>query len=199
MAVDSLNDNSLSLDEVLLGKAFSLREFVIRLVLPGDESIMCRFYSDNKPHLQPWEPTREDHFYTDAGWGERIHLLTQAHRHKIAFSFIIIEPQSGEVVGTINYTNLLGFPFHACHLGYALAAQYQGQGIMYAALQVTNAWLLQQLHVHRLMAAYIPHNQRSGNLLKRLGFVEEGLAKQYLLINGQWQDHVLTSLINPNW
>lgn len=49
------------------------------------------------------------------------------------------------------------------------------------------------------MANYMPHNQRSGNLLRRLGFVVEGYARDYLLINGRWEDHIQTSLINPNW
>jgi ribosomal-protein-alanine N-acetyltransferase len=49
------------------------------------------------------------------------------------------------------------------------------------------------------MANYMPHNERSKNVLKRLGFVQEGYAKEYLLINGQWQDHILTSITNPQW
>ncbi|EFE23404.1 hypothetical protein EDWATA_01566, partial [Edwardsiella tarda ATCC 23685] len=46
---------------------------------------------------------------------------------------------------------------------------------------------------------YMPHNQRSGALLQRLGFEKEGYAKNYLLINGKWQDHVLTALTTPDW
>ena len=53
--------------------------------------------------------------------------------------------------------------------------------------------------MHRIIAAYLPHNQRSGKLLKQLGFVVEGYARDDLMINGQWQDHILTSLINHNW
>lgn len=49
------------------------------------------------------------------------------------------------------------------------------------------------------MAAYLPHNQRSAKLLKRLGFVVEGYACDYLTIDGQWEDHILTSLTNCNW
>ncbi|MGL4717164.1 MAG: 30S ribosomal protein S5 alanine N-acetyltransferase, partial [Aeromonas sp.] len=44
---------------------------------------------------------------------------------------------------------------------------------------------------------YMPANQRSGALLERLGFEREGFARAYLLINGRWEDHILTSLINP--
>jgi ribosomal-protein-alanine N-acetyltransferase len=49
------------------------------------------------------------------------------------------------------------------------------------------------------MANYMPHNTRSAAVLKRLGFVIEGQASDYVRINGQWRDHVLTSLVNRAW
>ena len=42
-------------------------------------------------------------------------------------------------------------------------------------------------------------NRRSARLLLRLGFVKEGVQRAYLLINGEWHDHVSTSLINDAW
>ncbi len=48
------------------------------------------------------------------------------------------------------------------------------------------------------MANYVPTNERSGRLLRRLGFTVEGYARDYLCLNGTWQDHILTSLINNN-
>lgn len=55
------------------------------------------------------------------------------------------------------------------------------------------------LKLHRIMANYVPTNERSARLLKRLGFAIEGYAKDYLYLDGTWKDHVLTSLTNPNW
>lgn len=52
--------------------------------------------------------------------------------------------------------------------------------------------------MHRIMANYMPHNHRSGNLLKKIGFKPEGYAKAYLQINGEWQDYILMSLITKN-
>lgn len=43
----------------------------------------------------------------------------------------------------------------------------------------------------------MPANRRSGALLARLGFEQEGYARDYLMINGRWEDHVLTALLNP--
>jgi ribosomal-protein-alanine N-acetyltransferase len=59
--------------------------------------------------------------------------------------------------------------------------------------------MFEQQKLHRIMANYMPSNKRSARLLQKLGFVIEGHAKKYLLINGQWEDHVLTSLTNENW
>ena len=55
-----------------------------------------------------------------------------------------------------------------------------------------------ELELNRIMANYMPRNNRSKRLLASLGFKEEGIAERYLLINGIWEDHVLTSLLNPN-
>ena len=49
------------------------------------------------------------------------------------------------------------------------------------------------------MANYRPENDRSRKLLERLGFVREGLARDYLFIDGAWRDHVLTALTNPGF
>jgi ribosomal-protein-alanine N-acetyltransferase len=48
-------------------------------------------------------------------------------------------------------------------------------------------------------ASYMPRNARSGRVLERCGFRIEGTAISYLRIDGRWEDHVLTALINPDW
>jgi ribosomal-protein-alanine N-acetyltransferase len=54
-------------------------------------------------------------------------------------------------------------------------------------------------NMHRIAASYMPRNVRSEAVLNAMGFTREGFAKDYLLIDDKWEDHVLTSLINPNW
>jgi ribosomal-protein-alanine N-acetyltransferase len=36
-------------------------------------------------------------------------------------------------------------------------------------------------------------------VLRKVGFREEGLARQYLKINGVWHDHVLFALLGEDW
>jgi ribosomal-protein-alanine N-acetyltransferase len=69
---------------------------------------------------------------------------------------------------------------------------------MYEILKSSITHVFHVLKLHRIMANYIPDNIRSGKLLEKLGFKREGLAESYLKINGEWQDHVLTSLISDS-
>ena len=69
---------------------------------------------------------------------------------------------------------------------------------MFEILQAAIDHVFSEYNLHRIMANYIPSNIRSEKLLDKLGFQKEGLAKSYLKIAGSWQDHVLTSKINPN-
>jgi ribosomal-protein-alanine N-acetyltransferase len=70
---------------------------------------------------------------------------------------------------------------------------------MSRALKLAVRYMFSIQNIHRIMASYMPRNQRSEAVLNRLGFKREGFAKDYLLIDGKWEDHNLTSLINPNW
>jgi ribosomal-protein-alanine N-acetyltransferase len=70
---------------------------------------------------------------------------------------------------------------------------------MREALQAGNAFMFSGRRVHRIMANHAPDNGRSAALLARLGFEREGIARDYLFINGAWRDHVLTSLTNPEF
>lgn len=102
----------------------------------------------------------------------------------------------GAIVGECGFTAFARGPFQACYLGYRLDSAYVGQGLMQEALEAAIRYVFNTLELHRIMANYRPTNERSGNLLRRLGFVVEGFARDYLFLDGAWRDHVLTSLTN---
>ncbi|MFT4720188.1 MAG: ribosomal-protein-alanine N-acetyltransferase [Candidatus Azotimanducaceae bacterium] len=169
----------------------------LTLLAPFQADLMARFRCDNQEHLVVWEPRRTKEFYTEAFWQMQLRLALRDFRQGQSVSLAILNPEASEVLGVCNYSNIVRGTFQSCHLGYALAQRWQGQGIMFEALQASLTYIFNDLHLHRVMANYLPHNQRSGDLLQRLGFKVEGRAEKLLMINGRWEDHVLTSLINP--
>ena len=46
------------------------------------------------------------------------------------------------------------------------------------------------LGLHRVEANVMPRNGRSIRVMEKLGFVQEGLARDYLRINGRWENHI---------
>ena len=172
----------------------------VRLARPGMEAAMARFLTENfDGHLDRWSPPAAPAFFTEAFWRERLAVAVEEYQAGRAARFVLQAhgPVSGPILGTCNYTNIVRGPFQACHLGYQVARSHEGQGLMAEALRATNAWAFEHLRVHRIMANYRPENERSAGVLERLGFVREGLARDYLFIDGAWRDHVLTSLTNP--
>ena len=62
---------------------------------------------------------------------------------------------------------------------------------MTAAVRALVPFAFGTLRLHRLEAACIPTNNASIGLLEKTDFVREGYARDYLCINGIWQDHLL--------
>ncbi|WP_070965354.1 ribosomal protein S5-alanine N-acetyltransferase [Vibrio sonorensis] len=175
------------------------KSFVLRTAEPSDAEMILDYFIDNRDHLMPWEPKRPATFYTLEDWQQKLVKLHELHRMGLAYYLIIVDKQCGQMLGTVSFSNITRYPFHACNMGYSLAETAQGKGIMTRAIKLAVAYMFEHQNLHRIMAGYLPRNVKSGAVLQRLGFKEEGLAEDYLLINGKWEDHVLTSLVNSKW
>jgi ribosomal-protein-alanine N-acetyltransferase len=173
---------------------------LLRIGIQEDIPSILKYFIDNKAYLTPYYPTWVEHFFTVEYWNYQVenNFLEFIHDQSLKL-FIFPKKQPTKIIGTINFTNFVKGAAHFCYVGYSLAEAEQGKGYMTESLKVATDYVFQELNLHRIMANYMPHNQRSGNVLKRLGFVVEGYARDYLLINGKWQDHILTSLTNHKW
>jgi [ribosomal protein S5]-alanine N-acetyltransferase len=169
------------------------------LTLPGADSAprMVQYFSDNRDHLTPWEPPFPRGLFTTSFWERRLHQNRQEYATGRSLRLVLLsrEDPKGAVVGMANFTQFVRGAFMACTLGYSLARDAQGKGLMREALEEAIGYVFGDLGMHRIMANYLPTNERSGGLLKRLGFQVEGYARDYIFINGAWRDHILTSLI----
>lgn len=170
---------------------------LVRHADEADVAALWRFRNENREHLAPWEPLREERYYTQAHAAQTIADWRESIRLDRGYAFLVLDPAEQEVIGTFHLANVVRGVFQACHLGYAVAQRWQGRGLMREALESGLEWAFGPLGLHRVMANYMPRNERSGKLLERLGFEREGYAKRYLCIAGVWEDHVLTARIHP--
>lgn len=170
----------------------------IKLLSSSDApKIISEFYLKNSDHLCPWEPLREEGFHTAEAWQTRLQVREQEQLKGLSAYFMSYNESGTEIIAVSSLTNIVRGPFLACNIGYSIAEQYQGHGLMKNLCVHVIDYAFEELGLNRIMANYIPRNKRSAALLDNLGFACEGRAKKYLLINGKWEDHVLTSLLNP--
>lgn len=171
------------------------------LLQPEDAGRMATYARENKTHLDPWEPTRSEEYYEPDFWtGEIVKMIDQFNADSaVRLAIVAKEDLNGRILGRCNFNNIVRGAFEACHLGYALDYREVGKGLMFEALTAFVDYGFREMRLHRIMANYMPANERSGRLLKRMGFVVEGYAYDYLFLAGKWQDHILTSKTNPSW
>ena len=184
----------------MLSAAVQLKSarLVVRHGQSADIPAILAYYTQNKDYLAPFEPLKPSVFYTNRYWEKELtQRLNNTQLEKSLKLFVFLNSPDPLLIGTVNFSNFVRGVFQSCTVGYSLAERYQGQGYMTEALQLGISYVFSTMRFHRISANYLPHNQRSADLLKRLGFSVEGYARNYLYNNGQWQDHVLTSLLNP--
>ncbi|HEY0404928.1 MAG TPA: GNAT family N-acetyltransferase [Pyrinomonadaceae bacterium] len=159
---------------------------------------LLRYFVENRERLAPWWPPVPPGYYTEAYWRERLARARADFEQGQSLQLVIFERDEpkGRVVGVSNFSGFMRGAFQACYLGYSIGARDEGHGLMREALTAAIEYVFEDLRLHRIMANYLPTNERSGQLLRRLGFTVEGYARDYLLIAGQWRDHILTSLTN---
>ena len=166
----------------------------IRPLAGGDAAVLLDFYRHNRNYFAEWEPLRDEAFYTLEGMQAFIAAGEREFSAKTAVYFGLFGRESKELIGTCYFTHIVMEYFQACYLNFLLDERHKGRGLMFEGAGHCID-IMFRFGLHRIMANYCPENVRSGKLLARLGFEQEGLARDYLYLNGRWRDHILTSRI----
>jgi ribosomal-protein-alanine N-acetyltransferase len=145
----------------------------------------------SREFLTPWEPTWPADDLSRSAFRRRIRRYTEDLRTDQSYAFLIFRSTDGRLVGGLTLANVRRGVAQAGSLGYWMGLPYVRQGYMTSAVRAVIPFAFGTLRLHRLEAACIPTNTASIRLLENAGFVREGYAREYLCINGIWQDHLL--------
>lgn len=162
---------------------------------------LADFHRRNRAHLAPWDPPTPEDFFTAEAQARRIAQGLAAFDAGQALRWWLSPAEEpGRLVGSVHLSQISRGAFHSAVLGYALDHRLQGRGLMHEALQAALAEAFSpRVNLHRVQAAVRPENRRSAAVLGRLGFGAEGLARDYLYIDGAWRDHQLYALRNAHF
>jgi [ribosomal protein S5]-alanine N-acetyltransferase len=145
----------------------------------------------SREFLTPWEPTWPADDLSRSAFRRRIRRYAEDLRTDQGYAFLIFRNSDDAIVGGLTLANIRRGVAQAGSLGYWMGLPFVRQGYMTAAVRAVIPFAFNTLRLHRLEAACIPSNAGSTRLLENAGFVREGYAREYLCINGIWQDHLL--------
>lgn len=171
---------------------------IVRVPTPANAPAMLAYRQRNRAHLAASSPTPHPESGTLAFWEASLARAQDDFAAGRAARFaLFLQSDPDAVVGTAALTEVIRGAFQACLLGYGLDQSLEGKGYMREALEAVLSFAFNDWGLHRVMANHLPWNTRSAGLLRRMGFVVEGYARDYLFLDGAWRDHVLTALTNP--
>jgi [ribosomal protein S5]-alanine N-acetyltransferase len=164
---------------------------VMRAPQMADHAEWAQLREESRLFLMPWEPVWPDDDLTRAAYRRRLRRYADDQRTDQAYPFFLFRNEDNALVGGLTLAHIRRGVAQAGSLGYWTGAPYAGRGYMTDAVRALIPFAFRTLHLHRLEAACIPANKASIGLLEKVGFIREGYAREYLCINGVWQDHLL--------
>ena len=149
----------------------------------------------NKLYLQPWEPLWSINELERSSFVKRVRMFERLSHNDQAYSFLIFTSDNEDFIGEVNISNVQRGIIQSCTIGYWIAKDCEGKGMMSESLELVKEFIFNELKLHRIEAACLPHNIPSLKLLLKNGFIKEGTARKLLKINDKWQDHTVLSFI----
>lgn len=163
----------------------------LRLPVMSDYPAWAELRARSRAHLTPWEPRWTADELSRSTFRLRVRLANREARDDTAMAFLIFRASDDVLVGGITLSNIRRGVAQSGTLGYWMGEPYKNCGFMKAAVGAVASHAFGRLRLHRVEAACLPENIASVRVLEACGFEREGLARQYLNINGAWRDHVL--------
>jgi ribosomal-protein-alanine N-acetyltransferase len=169
---------------------------VLRAPQPRDYKAWRNLRYESRNFLKPFEPR-----WTEADLGRGVYFarlkrgqLEAMQGTDYTFFIFVDEGRKEELVGGITLSNIRRRAAQFGTLGYWMGERWAGKGLMTEAVGALLPYAFEGLNLHRVHAAFLPHNMASRRVLEKNGFREEGFAEKYLQIDGRWADHVLFGL-----
>lgn len=183
-----------------LGNELRLRQGRVYLRAPRqrDWKAWAEVRQRSRDFLVPWEPTWAADALSRSAFRRRIRVYSQEWRQGTSFSFLVLRSEDDALLGGITLSNIRRGVAQSGSLGYWIGQPHARKGYMTEALCAIVRFAFDELGLHRLEAACLPNNAASRGVLLKVGFAEEGFAREYLRINGRWQDHRLFAMLRSD-
>lgn len=166
----------------------------LRLAAASDFEDWRALRETSRDHLNRWEDDWETALLTRQAFRRRLRRQRADMRRGGGLYLLSFRTSDKALIGGVTLTNIRYGAARSGILGYWVGAPFTRKGYGAASVRAMLAHVFERMELNRVVAACQKENAASQQLLRRCGFQEEGLARDYLKINGQWRDHLIFAL-----
>ncbi|AXI10192.1 N-acetyltransferase [Oceanobacillus zhaokaii] len=167
---------------------------VLRKIEKSDANSIFNYLSDKKVMkyygLAPFETINDA--LSEIAWYQTI------FDNKDGIRWGITLKGNDEVIGSCGFLNMVREHFRT-EIGYELNSSYWGKGIASEALQAVVSYGFENFNLERIEALIEPPNIPSLKLVEKLGFIREGLLRNYEFTGGKFDDLYMYSLLKQDF
>lgn len=124
--------------------------------------------------------------------------LMASSKQETLYTKAMVLKESGRMVGTLGLV-ARDWENQAAEVGFSLAADLWGQGLMTEALRAYLAYLFHQPGIHRVEAQHDVYNPASGVVMQKAGMQEEGILKERIHYKGRYASVALYAALREQW
>ena len=172
---------------------------VLKVLNTDSADKVLNFYKKNADIFELYEPLLGDDFYT---LDHHKKILEFEYKNIMSLNMVrywlFDANNSSTIIGTVSLRNIIRPIYSCCTIGYKMDRDYMNKGLMTEALNCVIPHAISELGLHRFEALVLPDNAPSISLLKKIGFQQEGLLRDKILIGDTRKDHLMYSYIANN-
>jgi ribosomal-protein-serine acetyltransferase len=165
----------------------------LRLLSVDDADELHALVDANRAHLLPWMPWAGEE---RAGTVEFLDAAVVQAATGDGAQYAILD--AGRIAGTVGF-HRVDWRNSAGSIGYWLAADAQGRGLMTRAVAACLDHAFGAWDLHRIEIRAAPDNARSRAVPERLGFVQEGILREAERHADRFGDLVVYAMLAADW
>jgi ribosomal-protein-serine acetyltransferase len=169
----------------------------LKLVLPQQHHAeeIAAVVQENLEQLKLWVPWATDDYSVDSA-REFIRQSLKEFAEKGNFgAFVVLNEK---IVGAIGF-HKLNFTNKSTHVGYWLAEEGQGKGLMTKSCRALIDYLFDKMKLNRVQINCNVKNVKSRAIPERLGFKLEGIHRQVEFFNNRFGDWAIYAMLREEW
>lgn len=167
----------------------------LKQVQVHEKTELYNLVDNNREQLREWLPW-VDYMTKDIQYGPIIEAWQETNDALEGLTLGVY--YNGVLVGMCGYNRIISLS-HRAEVGYWLAEEYVGKGIMTRAVTGLIDYGFNNLELHRIDIVAGEYNEKSRSIPKRLNFTQEAVMKDYEFLYDKYHDCALYRMIKSDW